>query len=273
MPNFIRGMAIDRMHGVDGGVVKKLLTLLFDVKYAKCNFSLYAAITVINARLTSIKPPKFIHRMPRTIEDLLHWKTSELKAWFFCYSIPIFSGVMSECYFHHYLCLVTSISILNADYICHENIEIARDLLNKYVKEFQDLFSIEHCSINVHQLVHLPDCVKNLGPLWAYTCYEYENLNRQLLQLIHGTGHIDTQIANSHSQLMKIPKLTECLPEGQIKEFCMKKKKKNQVKLIEKVYENCYCVGTYENLRDVPTYIRNAINNVGVDMNITVLRY
>ncbi|KAK0077664.1 hypothetical protein PV326_009897 [Microctonus aethiopoides] len=35
VPDFIKGMAIDRMHGVDGGVAKKLLTLLFDVKYAR----------------------------------------------------------------------------------------------------------------------------------------------------------------------------------------------------------------------------------------------
>ncbi|KAK0160280.1 hypothetical protein PV328_007708 [Microctonus aethiopoides] len=77
-------------------------------------------------------------------------------------------------------------------------------------------------SVDGGVLVHLPDCVKNLGPLWAYTCYEYENLNGQLLQLIHGTEHIDTQIANSHNQFMKIPKLIECLPEGQIKEFLLR---------------------------------------------------
>lgn len=33
MPNFIKGMGIDRMHAVDGDVIKKLLSLMFDPKY------------------------------------------------------------------------------------------------------------------------------------------------------------------------------------------------------------------------------------------------
>ncbi|CAG5075369.1 Protein of unknown function [Cotesia congregata] len=34
MPDFIRGTAIDRMHCSDGGVIKKILTLLFDAAYS-----------------------------------------------------------------------------------------------------------------------------------------------------------------------------------------------------------------------------------------------
>lgn len=43
MPDYIRGMAIDRMHGVDAGVVKKTLILLFDAKYNNCPFSLHSS--------------------------------------------------------------------------------------------------------------------------------------------------------------------------------------------------------------------------------------
>lgn len=70
MPDFIKGMAIDHMHCVDGGVIKKILTLLTDAKYKSNVFSLYAVIDEINSRLTAIKPPKFIHHIPRTIVDL-----------------------------------------------------------------------------------------------------------------------------------------------------------------------------------------------------------
>lgn len=82
MPDFINGMAIDRMHCVDGGVMKKLMTLFFDQKYSDTPFSLYAVIDIINRRLISIKPPKFIHRMPRSVTDLMHWKASEIKCFF-----------------------------------------------------------------------------------------------------------------------------------------------------------------------------------------------
>ncbi|KAK0078758.1 hypothetical protein PV325_002124 [Microctonus aethiopoides] len=79
MPNFIFGTGIDRMHCVDGRVIKKLLTLWFNVKYRDCPFSLIHFKRVIDRRLRSIKPPMFVHRFPRSVDDLLHWKASELR--------------------------------------------------------------------------------------------------------------------------------------------------------------------------------------------------
>ncbi|XP_044594847.1 uncharacterized protein LOC123272211 [Cotesia glomerata] len=72
MPDFIAGTAIDKMHCVDNGVVKKLLSLWFDSTYNSFRYSLYPVIQVINDRLTSIKPQKFVHRLPRTIQELTH---------------------------------------------------------------------------------------------------------------------------------------------------------------------------------------------------------
>lgn len=72
MPNFIKGMGIDRMHAVDGGVIKKLLSLMYDTKYNAEPFSLYVVKDIINSKLTSIKPPKFVHRMIRSIDELFH---------------------------------------------------------------------------------------------------------------------------------------------------------------------------------------------------------
>ena len=83
MPDFIKGTGLDRMHGVEGGIVKKMLNLFFSVEYRARPFSLYRFIDIINERLQSIKPPKFVHRMPRSLSDVVHWKSSELKLWFF----------------------------------------------------------------------------------------------------------------------------------------------------------------------------------------------
>lgn len=165
MPDFINGMAIDRMHCIDGGVMKKLMTLFFDQKYSDTPFSLYAVIDIINRRLISIKPPKFIHRMPRSVIDLMHWKASELKCFFFYYSIPVFENVMRADYFEHYLRLVIAIKLLSSDVITDFMIQVAQDLLRRFVREFQDMYGIQFCSINIHVLLHLGNCVKKLGPL------------------------------------------------------------------------------------------------------------
>ncbi|XP_011859941.1 PREDICTED: uncharacterized protein LOC105557338 [Vollenhovia emeryi] len=269
MPDFIKGIAIDRMHCADGGVIKKILNLLTDAKFKNNVFSLYAVIDEINNRLMAIKPPKFVHRMPRSIVDLIHWKTSELKMFCFYYSIPIFEGIMRLDYFEHFLRLIMALSILSSDSITECMIEIARDLLHRFVREFQILYGIEHCSINLHQLLHLPDCVQMLGPLWAYTCYEYEDLNGKLLKLIHGTCHIDTQIAQSQHQFIKMMRFIELLPDGDVRNFCLRKKK--QVKIIEPVHEHCYSVGVYKNLNEIPDIVFEAMQHTGILVNdITV---
>ena len=259
MPDFIRGIAIDRMHGVEGGVVKKMLTLLFSIEHRAQPFSLYGFIDIINNRLNSIKPPKFVHRMPRSIVDLVHWKISELKLWFFAYSLPVLEGIIRQDYFDHYLLLVIAISILNADKITPQMIEISRNYLHKFVREFENLYGLLFCSINVHQLLHLPDIVERLGPLWVYSCFEYENLNGELLRLVHGTCHIDTQIARSQHQFIRMIKFIEALPDGPIRNFCQKRKR--QVKIIENVFPHCYSVGIYKHVRDLPEMIQTAIYN------------
>ena len=36
-------------------------------------------------------------------------------------------------------------------------------------------------SVSVHGLLHLPQCVQNLGPLWCH-CFQFGNANGELLK-------------------------------------------------------------------------------------------
>ena len=47
---------------------------------------------------------------------------------------------------------------------------------------------------NVHCLLHLPKCVETLGPLWATSCFPFENANAQLLKLFHGSKGVEKQV-------------------------------------------------------------------------------
>ncbi|CAD6216259.1 GSCOCG00011321001-RA-CDS [Cotesia congregata] len=259
MPDFIVGTAIDRMYCIDGGVVKKLLTLWFDSTYSAFPFSLYHVKDIINERILAIKPPKFIHRMPPPTEKLTHWKASELKAWFFYYSVPVLHEVMRNDFFNHLLLLVCGISFLSADSISENMLELARIFLHKFVRQFQELYGQQFCSINIHLVQHLHECVQNLGPLWGYQCYQYEDLNGRILAIINGTTHIDSQIVTAHFQLLKMEKYRNQLPDGDVRDFCFGQKKK--LKINERILNNCYSVGAYETIihTDLPDFVQEAI--------------
>uniref|UniRef100_A0A1X7T8C9 Uncharacterized protein n=1 Tax=Amphimedon queenslandica TaxID=400682 RepID=A0A1X7T8C9_AMPQE len=43
----------------------------------------------------------------------------------------------------------------------------------------------------------MPQAVKELEPLWANTCYEFENANAAVKKLLHETNNVHMQIAES----------------------------------------------------------------------------
>ena len=49
-------------------------------------------------------------------------------------------------------------------------------------------------TMNVHNLIHLPKVVENLGPLWAHSCFPFESANGELLKLFHGSQAVEKQV-------------------------------------------------------------------------------
>lgn len=47
---------------------------------------------------------------------------------------------------------------------------------------------------NMHGLLHLPDTVRRLGPLWVHSCFPFEAANGVILELFHGTQSSEKQV-------------------------------------------------------------------------------
>lgn len=242
IPDFLRGMGIDPMH-LCAGTTKKLMTLHFDSKFSGYPFSLRAVLGVVDQMLLKIKPPRFIHRMPRSVEDLCHWHCSELKNYLFYYSVPILKQVMQPVYFNNYLKLVTGLSYLSAASVTPIMVERGRQLLHEFVRDFENLYALDYCTINVHLLLHLPDACLELGPSWVFSCFPLENLHGLTVKNIHGTTHADSQICNAHWKVLTMPMNIARLNNGMVKDFCLKSKK--PLKLNERIFESCYSIGAY----------------------------
>lgn len=260
MPNFLRGSAIDLMHLIMG-IVRKLLILLFDSHYANDRFSLRDVLHVVDRLLLGMKPPRFVHRYPRSLEDLCHWKASELKLWLFYYSVPILKEVMSAEYFDHYLKLVIGLSYLSAPSISEQMLEQAAEVLNQFVRDFPNLYGLRYCTISVHMLVHVADCVRELGPAWVYSCFPYENMNGQYLRVIHGKTNVDSQITRMHAQMLDLPRKLHFLNDGPVKAYCTQRK--GHLKISDRINASCYVVGCYKH-RDNDVIVMQALRNANI---------
>ena len=60
-------------------------------------------------------------------------------------------------------------------------------LVNLYAGE-------RYMSANVHGLLHLPQCVQKLGPLWCHSCFQFESANGELLGAFHGSQALEKQV-------------------------------------------------------------------------------
>ena len=52
-----------------------------------------------------------------------------------------------------------------------------------------------HYTFNVHQLLHMADAVRNLGPLLAHSVFPFEDTNGWLGDLFHGTRSPHKQVS------------------------------------------------------------------------------
>ncbi|CAH3185507.1 unnamed protein product, partial [Porites evermanni] len=57
--------------------------------------------------------------------------------------------------------------------------------------------SDQYNTFNVHCLLHLHDCVNNIAPFWASSCFWFEDYNGELRILFHGTQKMESQVAFS----------------------------------------------------------------------------
>ena len=181
------------MHGVFLGVQKLLLTPWFSAKFAGKVFSVSGQVSLADKRPSEISPALEIHRLPRTIsERVKHWRASKLHSFLLYYGVPVLYGILPDNYFHHYAIFVHPIYMCLKESISSEDLKKAELMLFGFCEDFSLLYDERFITLNVHQLLHLTDDVRDLGPMYTHSCFSFEDQNSFILKLIHGTKFIDS---------------------------------------------------------------------------------
>lgn len=206
LPNFniIDGFAIDYMHSVLLGVVRRLLKLWFDPQKLGKEYNLRKNVDEINQKILQIHLPSEIQRKPRVITERNTWKANELRSWLLFYSIGVLHNILPKKYLNHYIHLIKCIEILLKTTILKEDLVIARRHMQIFLKDFERLYGLKNMVYNVHTLQHLADCVDHLGPLWAYSNFPFENNNGKLARYVNSPKSVLNQIWTKYSLSRKL---------------------------------------------------------------------
>ncbi|XP_077491319.1 uncharacterized protein LOC144101951 [Amblyomma americanum] len=219
LPDFdlVWGVCPDYMHCVLEGVTRQLADTWFGCVQSASYIGVPATLSQVNTRLLSIKPPQWFSRLPRSIGERALWKASEWKWWLLFYSVPCLEGILPEEYLHHFCSLVAAVYILLKDEMTEEDIHEAMDKLSCFVLSMEELYGREAMTFNVHQLLHLPKSVLELGPLWSHSAFVFESGNGMLLKLISDANGVPLQILERFAMRLQITKLANTLnPTSQV---------------------------------------------------------
>ncbi|VDI64263.1 Hypothetical predicted protein [Mytilus galloprovincialis] len=226
--DFVKSNSIDYMHGVLLGITKLLIKLWISSGFSDQKFSVSKYVEIIDERLLQIKPPSFITRIPRTLSDhFKYWKASELRSWLYYYSLPVMFDILTPAYLMHYACFVQGIYLLSTDCVTTDDLKMSQSLLSYFVHMFPSLYGERYVTLNMHSLLHLTECVEDLGPLWVYSCFPFENINGVLMELFHGTQNVELQIISSVNVLQNMPDVLRNIDDPTILKFIEKMKHKN----------------------------------------------
>lgn len=119
-------------------------------------------------------------------------------------------------------------------------------MINLFCIQIENLYGARYDTFNAHSLTHLTDKVLELGPLWAQSCFFYEDLNGDFRSLFHGTSQVHDQVMMAVSVQQKIPELalllyTQCSSE--VVEFYTSMSRSKQVNKKEQISEEIFILG------------------------------
>ena len=206
--------SIDSMHTVFIGAVKALFMRWFKTPSKETYYMGKAGLDLANKIINRIKPMEGMQRSSGKRADLhTHWKAIDWRNWFYLISAMVLDAavhakMLHKKYLIHWLLFVRGVSYLDSEIVTKDDIERANYNLRLFVKQMPVLYGKRWVTGNYHLLLHLPQSVEYLGPLWSTSLFIHESFNQQILNGFRpGTQGMMQQIFERFQWISMIPHL------------------------------------------------------------------
>ena len=124
-----------------------------------------------------------------SLEEFSQFKANELLNWLLYISPIVFMNKLTASLYNHLINLSFGVRLL-LESSSDSNVSLAKTCLNIFYREMSNIHQgrgrVE--TINVHCLNHLPDQVKNFGPLFCQSAMSFEAANRTLGEVFTGSN-------------------------------------------------------------------------------------
>lgn len=160
------------------------------------NFILGRRIYEIDNILLKIRLPIESSHALRSLNDRCHFKANEWRTLAFYIIAPVLNEFKSK-YVNNLIKYVLFLRILCDNIITVESLDIAMQLIEELIVDFQKLYGSDSMKFNIHSHLHLVSQVKRFGPLNICSCFPFENMFKVTRNMFHGTRNHESQIARN----------------------------------------------------------------------------
>jgi len=187
IPGFdmVKSFPLDYMHLVELGVMRKLIHFWLHKGPLTVRLPSWK-IKKIGTILMFLKSAiicDFV-RKPRPIQDIGHWKATELRQ-FLLYTGPLaLKNVLKDKVCNHFMVLNIALTILLSPNIDDKLLNYSDKLLKHFVKNFEEIYGSKYISHNVHGLIHISKDYNRFGPLDFCSCFPFENHMKILKKVV-----------------------------------------------------------------------------------------
>lgn len=133
-------------------------------------------------------------RPSRTLNELKFWKASEYRT-FILYTGPVvLKNILPPDLYENFLYLHVGIKLcLKSKFFMH--LDIAQQLFVDFVTSFENCYGSHLMSSNVHNIIHLVECVRMYGELGNFSAFPYESTLGSIKLLIRKSNQELQQVA------------------------------------------------------------------------------
>lgn len=200
----INSFSTDYMHGIGLGVMKHLIEIWTGKKtipkppYPDFMMKKTNHREILNRRILRLKPPQFVRRLPRSLDEVGYFKASELihQMWFYLRYTLV--GLLPTRVIKNFEKLSSATYTL-----CKENIKLSEvttacEELKLFADEFECIYGQGAVTMNILLLRHYHEMVLNCGPLWSHSLFAFENNIGVLKKYVCGTTDPLEQICKKY---------------------------------------------------------------------------
>lgn len=187
------------MHCCLLGGAKRMVNYFCNSKYKNKGFYIPPSKRKrLDSKILAIKPTSNIVRKPRSLDQRKNFKASEYRSLLLYYLPVCLLGSVSNIYVNHFRLLSAAVYNLLKISISEDELAETEKMLDRFVKQHQELYGKENMVMVIHLLKHLGVSVRKLGPLWCHSAFPFERNNGCLLRTVNGTTDVLSQMSTKY---------------------------------------------------------------------------